>query len=156
MVTGTIMIVDDEPEVTAALRAFVESETAFGVADFCAPEPALEALPGLRPCVILADFAMPAMDGITFLIRARECCPLASRILLTGPADREQAIRAIHDAGLYHFLEKPWCRDQLRFVLRNGAERHSLLADLDAHAAALEESNHALYALRQRLVHAFL
>jgi DNA-binding NtrC family response regulator len=75
---------------------------------------------------------MPEMDGITFLRpHGRERDPLTTRILLTGYADKENAIRAINEAGLYYYLEKPWNNDHLKLVIRNGIERSALFNELD-------------------------
>jgi response regulator RpfG family c-di-GMP phosphodiesterase len=96
------------------------------------------------------------MDGITFLKQVRERRPQATRILLTGYADKENAIRAINEAGLYHYLEKPWNNDHLKIVLRNGVERASLFTELDARVAALDGANRELGEIRRRLMQAFL
>ncbi len=99
---------------------------------------------------------MPEMDGIEFLKRARDLRPHATRILLTGYADVRNAIRAINEAGLYHYLEKPWDNDRLKLVVRNGVERSSLVNELDARISALESANVELFEMRSRLIKAFL
>jgi DNA-binding NtrC family response regulator len=156
MSTGTIVIADGDADAASAIRTFLETSTGFRVVAFHTAADALAALVEEKPAVIMAAMSLPDMDGATFLDRARETCPLASRFVLTDAAGRAQAIRAIHEQGLYDLLQSPWQGDQLIIALRNGVERHALLADLDARTAALQESNQALYALRQRLVHAFL
>jgi DNA-binding NtrC family response regulator len=153
---STVMIVDDEPMVATALRSFLELETPYDVLTFTAPHDALGCLDQQRVDVIVADFMMPGMDGITFLREARERQPLAARILLTGYADKQNAIRAINEAGLYYYLEKPWDNDQLAVVIRNGIERTALFTELDARVAALEEANRELYGFRRKLIEAFL
>jgi response regulator RpfG family c-di-GMP phosphodiesterase len=109
-----------------------------------------------RVDVIIADFMMPVMDGIQFLSRCREERPLASRILLTGYADKQNAIRAINEAGLYYYLEKPWSNEQLLIIVRNGIERTVLFTELDSRVAALEEANRELHGMRRRLIQAFM
>jgi response regulator RpfG family c-di-GMP phosphodiesterase len=99
---------------------------------------------------------MPDMDGITFFIKARELRPAATRILLTGYADKQNAIRAINEAGLYYYLEKPWDNDQLGMVIRNGVERSRLFHELDQRVGALNLANEELDALRGRLIKAFM
>jgi putative two-component system response regulator len=153
---NTVMIVDDEPMVATALRSFLELETSYRILTFTAPQSALDALPDETPDVIVADFMMPGMDGITFLRQARELRPLATRILLTGYADKQNAIRAINEAGLYYYLEKPWDNEHLKMVIRNGIERSALFSELDARVAALEAANLELYGFRRRLAQAFL
>lgn len=154
--SSTVMVVDDEAMVALALRSFLELETSYRVLTFTSPATALEALAGEQVDVIIADFMMPAMDGITFLSHARELKPLTTRILLTGYADKENAIRAINQAGLYYYLEKPWNNEQLKVIIRNGIERSSLFTELDMRVSALEEANIELHGLRGRLMQAFL
>jgi DNA-binding NtrC family response regulator len=99
---------------------------------------------------------MPEMDGVDFLKAVRERRPHSTRILLTGYADVENAIRAINEAGLYQYLQKPWDNEQLKIVIRNGIERTSLVNELDARISALEHANSELLGIRQRLIQAFL
>ncbi len=152
----TVMIVDDEDIVVTSIQSFLELETSHRVLPFTSPERALETLAAEMVHVIVADFMMPEMDGITFLTRARERRPQATRILLTGYADKQNAIRAINEAGLYHYLEKPWDNDLLKLIIRNGVERSQLFTELDARVTALEQANEELYGFRQRLIEAFL
>ena len=153
---ATVAIVDDEPMVTTALRAFLELELPYRVVCFESPHAALEALAREPVQVVIADFMMPELDGIEFLRRVRESCPFATRILLTGYADKANAIRAINEVGLYYFLEKPWSNEQLQLIVRNGVERSELFTQLDARVSALEAANRDLALLRRRLVEAFL
>ncbi len=152
----TVMIVDDEDIVVTSIQSFLELETSHRVLPFTSPEQALETLVAEVVHVIVADFMMPEMDGITFLTRARERRPQATRILLTGYADKQNAIRAINEAGLYHYLEKPWDNDLLKLIIRNGVERSQLFTELDARVTALEQANEELYDFRQRLIEAVL
>jgi DNA-binding NtrC family response regulator len=151
-----VVVVDDEEMVAAALRSFLELETSHRVLTFTSAEQALDALGAERVHVVVADFMMPGMDGITFLRRVRERDPQTTRILLTGYADKENAIRAINEAGLYHYLEKPWDNEHLKLVIRNGIERSALFNELDARVGALEAANSDLLDLRRRIVQAFL
>jgi DNA-binding NtrC family response regulator len=153
---NTVMVVDDEVMVATALQGFLELETPYRVLTFTSGTAALEALQEEPVDVIVSDFMMPGMDGITFLRNARDIRPMTSRILLTGYADKENAIRAINEAGLYHYLEKPWNNDHLKMVIRNGIERSALFNELDSRVAALEDANRELYGMRRKLMQAFL
>ncbi len=154
--TPTVLIVDDEEMVATALRSFLELETSYDILTFTSPTEAIQA-PRLRDVnVVIADFMMPGMDGITFLRQVRESNPEATRILLTGYADKENAIRAINEAGLYYYLEKPWSNEHLKLVIRNGVERSTLFTELNQRIEALEGANQELYDIRRRLVQAFL
>lgn len=152
----TVMIVDDEEMVATALRSFLELETSYRILTFTSPTRALEEAESEPVSVVIADFMMPEMDGITFLRQFREMNPQATRILLTGYADKENAIRAINEAGLYYYLEKPWSNEHLKLVIRNGVERSSLFNELDSRVQALEGAHKELFEIRRRLVQAFL
>ncbi|MFP4623533.1 MAG: response regulator, partial [Gemmatimonadota bacterium] len=152
----TILVVDDEEMVATALRSFLELETSYRILTFTAPTRALEDAHTDQVNVVIADFMMPEMDGITFLRHFREKNPEATRILLTGYADKENAIRAINEAGLYYYLEKPWNNEHLKLVIRNGVERSTLFNELDRRVQALEGAHEELREIRRRLVQAFL
>lgn len=150
-----VVIVDDEPMVASALRAFLELETSYDVHTFTVPTQALAFITEEQCHVVIADYMMPEMNGITFLKSVREIRPVATRILLTGYADKDNAIRAINEVGLYYYLEKPWNNEHLKLVIRNGIERSALFNDLDARVTALEGANQELLEMRRRLARAF-
>ena len=61
-------------------------------------------------------------------------------ILLTGYADKENAIKAINEIGLYKYIEKPWDNDSLINDIKNGIERSHLLSDLLCQMEELEQA----------------
>jgi DNA-binding NtrC family response regulator len=154
--TPTVMLVDDEEMVATAIRGFLELETPYRVLSYTSPATALASLDNERVDVVVADFMMPVMDGVAFLRQVREQRPHTTRILLTGYADIDNAIRAINEAGLYYYLQKPWDNEHLKLIIRNGVERSSLVNELDARISALENANHELFDIRRRLIQAFL
>jgi putative two-component system response regulator len=151
-----VYVVDDEEMVAMALQSFLQLETPYDVRTFTAPAEALAALENDAASCIVSDFMMPGIDGLTFLRRCRDLRPTATRILLTGYADKENAIRAINEAGLYYYLEKPWDNEHLKLIIRNGIERSNLYTELDARVSALEHANKDLYDIRRRLMQAFV
>lgn len=153
---GTVLLVDDEIMVATALRSFLQLETPYEVLTFTSPREALSALESQAVDVAIADFMMPELDGIQFLSQVRQRHPATTRILLTGYADKENAIRAINEAGLYYYLEKPWDNEHLRLVVRNAVERAALFRDLEVKVSALESANQDLAEIRTRLIRALL
>ena len=152
----TVMLVDDEEMVAMTLESLLQLETRYRIITFTDPHAALKALDQERVDVILSDFMMPGMDGVTFLRHAREKRPTATRVLLTGYADKENAIRANNEAGLYYYLEKPWNNEHLKLVIRNAVERSALFNELDSRVSALESAHKELFDIRKRLIQAFL
>ncbi|MDE2879212.1 MAG: response regulator [Gemmatimonadota bacterium] len=153
---GTVMVVDDEDMVVDAIKGFLELETDHLVLPFTSARDALTHLEEEPVHAIVADLMMPELDGVQFLTQARRMRPEATRILLTGYADKENAILAINEAGLYQYLEKPWNNDALAFAIRNGVERSLLFRALTERMAELEAANDELAGLRQRWIQAFL
>ena len=82
---------------------------------------------------------MPGMNGIEFLSEAKKIQPNASTILLTGYADKENAIKGINEAGLYKYLEKPWDNDELIQNIKNAYERACLIKNLEEKNRQLNE-----------------
>lgn len=142
--------------VARSLQSLLQLETDWDVLTFSEPGRALDALGQREVDVIVSDFLMPNMDGITLLEQAKERQPFASRILLTGYADKANAIRAINEAGLYYYLEKPWDNAHLKLVVKNAVERARLVRDLDCRLSELEQARGELRDIRGKLIRAFL
>jgi DNA-binding NtrC family response regulator len=153
---GWILLLDDDLLVTESLRALLNEETDWNVAVFNRPMEALASLERQRYQVVISDFLMPEMDGVTYLKQVRELQPSASRILLTGYADKQNAIRSINEVGLYHFIEKPWDNDSLLLILRNAMERARMIEELDSRMERLADRDRSLEELRSRLLKAIL
>jgi DNA-binding NtrC family response regulator len=143
------MIVDDEDMVVTSLRAFLTLETDFDVQGFTNPEQAVCLLQQRSVDVVVSDYLMPKLTGIQLLKKARELQPEATRILLTGHADKQSAIQAINEVGLYQYIEKPWENAALLLSISNGCERARLLRQL-------RDSESSLHEVRARLIKAFL
>lgn len=110
-----ILVVDDDPQVLAAVRRDIrsryrESYTVMGAgsgAEALATARELKAR-GDSLALLLSDQRMPGMLGVDLLAQVRELYPIARRVLLTAYSDIEAAVRAINDAHLDHYLSKPW------------------------------------------------
>lgn len=133
-----VLLVDDEEIVTGSLKTFLTLETNYEVIAFNAPRQALEFLKHNPVDLVIADLFMPDMNGIDFLAAAKRLHPDAVRILLTGYADKDNALRAINEVGLYQYLEKPWDPEHLRHVIATGLERRRLLKRLHDKIAEAE------------------
>lgn len=133
-----IVAVDDEKMVTSAFKTLFKVEGYSDINLFNNPEEALEFLKTNKPDLIISDFIMPEMNGLEFLREAKKLYPEVSMILLTGYADKENAIKAINEVGLYKYIEKPWDNDDLLMNIRNGIERSNLLESLRNKISELE------------------
>lgn len=151
----TVLIVDDEEMVLTSLSTYLALETEYEVVTFTSPSRALEHIQSREVGLIISDFLMPEMDGISFLARARELQPDVPRVILTGYADKENAIKAINQVGLYQYVEKPWDNDEIRLIIRNGLERKQLLAKLTQKVSQINEAYRELQGIQQEILKAF-
>ena len=133
-----ILILDDEKIVTSTLKTLLTLENFTDVNLFNVPKEALEFLKDNEPDIIITDFVMPEMNGLEFLIEAKKLYPDTCMILLTGYADKENAVKAINEVGLYKYIEKPWDNDDLIINIKNGIERSNLISSLKEKNAELE------------------
>jgi DNA-binding NtrC family response regulator len=150
-----VVLIDDEPLVTTALSNLLFLELDIEAISFNDPRKALDFLGSDRVEVIISDFLMPGVDGIELLRAARSAQPEVPRILLTGYADKENAIKAINEVQLFQYVEKPWDNAQLMNVVRAGLERQHLIRTLYTTIEQLAKTERDLSALRKGLVRAF-
>lgn len=151
-----ILIVDDEDMVITSIRAFLQLETEYRVTGLTLPEEAVKFLETNPVDVVVSDYLMPKMTGLQLLAKAKELQPEAARVLLTGHADKQSAIQAINDVGLFQYLEKPWDNSQLLLVINSAIERTNLLRTLRAKISELDEAHSNLKDVQARLLRAFL
>ncbi len=151
-----VVIVDDEDMVLSSLSAFLRLETDYEVKTFLAPRDALAFGRENDVDIVVSDYLMPEMDGIEFLKEFRDLHAHAPRVLLTGYADKENAIKAINEVGLFQYIEKPWDNDNLLLVLRNGIERMSLLRALEGKIAEIDAAYGKLQGLQTDILKTFI
>jgi len=151
-----ILIVDDEEMVTTSLRNLFRLQTNYRTATFTSPMEALASASNDTFDLVISDYLMPGMDGITFLARFKEAQPQAMRILLTGYADKDSAIRAINQVGLYQYVEKPWDNDSLLMSVKNALEKATLLRTLDRKIQELQAARLSLTDFQHNLIRAFI
>ncbi len=115
MAEPVIFVVDDDTQVLAAIRRDMRSRyrAEYRVLAANSGEEALEAIKQLKArgdalAMLISDQRMPSMLGVDLLSKCREIYPVARRVLLTAYSDVKAAIRAINEAHLDHYLEKPW------------------------------------------------
>lgn len=151
-----IMIVDDEDMVLRSIKSILELETDYTVLTYLSPLDAIEHLKQNEIDIVVSDYLMPEMDGITFLAQVRELRPEVPRIILTGYADKENAIKAINEVGLFQYIEKPWDNDNLLLVLRNGLEKKKLLHELQNKISEINLAHGDLQNLQKEILKTFV
>jgi len=141
-----ILVVDDEDVVVRSVTALLELETPHTILAETSPQRAIE-LAKVNPLdMVISDFLMPEVDGIHLLLEMRRLYPESALILLTGYADKANAIRAINEVGIFHYVEKPWDNDDLLTIIRTGLDKrlqlhrmHERIRELEGRVQHLQE-----------------
>lgn len=146
-----ILIVDDEPFVAKALARLLRG---YDCTTCSAPEDALALISGQTFHLIISDYQMPNMDGVSLLTASKKLQPTAIRILLTGFADKQGMERAINNAEVFRFIDKPW--NDLDFInaIERSLEHQRLLSENEFLANQVRQQQRLLQdqeAILQRL-----
>lgn len=144
-----ILLIEDEPEVRdAAARDLRRHFRQIRVDE---AEDADDALAALRDALeggddvglVIADHRLPGRSGVDVLVELhdRPDTRAIRTVLLTGQASHADTIRAINDAGLDHYIAKPWEPDELvavaveqltDYVIATGLDPLAHMRELDA------------------------
>jgi DNA-binding NtrC family response regulator len=152
-----ILLVDDEEMILDSIKSFLAIDADYKLLAYTSPKKAIEDIESMkRVDLIISDYLMPEMDGISFLSEVKKRFPLIPRILLTGYADKENAIKAINNVGLYQYIEKPWNNDDLRLIIRNGLEKTRLLNQLEEKIREVEKVHKELADVHKEILRVFV
>lgn len=116
-----IIFVDDEPRILHGLQRMLRGQRHEWEMTFV--ESGADAMDHLRSHqvdVIVSDMRMPVMDGAALLSLVQEQFPDVVRIVLSGHADMEAAMRAL--PVTHQFLSKPCDSDKMVAVISRACE----------------------------------
>ncbi|MBM3991898.1 MAG: response regulator [Planctomycetes bacterium] len=118
-----ILFVDDTPQTLDLLVCMFAGS--FDVHAARSPEEALELCESRGPfAVVLSDYHMPGTRGSELLARIHARSPQTVSMLLTGMAELDMAVEALHQGGVFRFLEKPCSRASLAAALEDALVEH--------------------------------
>jgi two-component system, OmpR family, response regulator ChvI len=111
----SILVVDDEPDVTLTLKAGLESVGLFDVDAFNDPELALNSFKPNFYALVLIDIMMPKMDGFRLYEKLKKVDPAIKVCFLTAGEMAHRKIREVDQCALKEelFLQKPISIDDL-------------------------------------------
>lgn len=153
MADETILFVDDDSSVLNALRTLLgrrlKNNRMIEIAE--SADEALEIVEELAQqsgelAVIVADYIMPGMKGDELLVEVHRRSPKTMTVMLTGQSDMHGVKRAINEANLFRFLEKPWQNDDIVLTLQAALNTYELDRELQRHIVALRHMNEELEA----------
>src|SRR2546425_2358089 len=143
-----VLLVDDEPHVTEALKRVLREE-AYDIRTASSARTALQILAREAVDVVVSDERMPGMSGSEFLATVRRSYPNTVRILLTGHASLEAAVRAINEGEVYRFLTKPCKEADLTRAIEHALQRKERLIASQPPFVTTEGQSAPLHELEQ-------
>jgi len=139
----TVLLVDDEPGLTEIAKRFLERSGECRVDIENSAADALARLNNVQYDVVVSDYMMPDMDGITFLKTVRSGNPTIPFIVFTGKGREEVVIEALNN-GADFYLQKggdPAAQfTELQSMIRKGVQQRRAQCEL-------YEKNHILDAI---------
>ncbi len=136
-VVGTVLVVDDEPELCRALCKLL-NRNGYRVLNAGNGEDGLEILRRETVDLVLTDLLMPRMGGLELLKAGQIVSPGTEFVIITGHGTIETAVDSMR-SGAYDFIEKPFSTTTTLKVVGKALEKQRLLAENRLLRKRLEE-----------------
>jgi two-component system chemotaxis response regulator CheY len=107
-----IMLIDDSKTMRNIQKAVLLQLGHKEVLEACDGQDALSKVAAFKPELLLVDWNMPNMDGLTFVKTFRQTNKTTPIIMVTSEAERPRVIEAIK-AGVNNYVVKPFTPDLL-------------------------------------------
>ena len=117
----TVLLIDDDANILHGLTRVLRNQP-YKIYTARSGNEALGILKAWNVDVVVSDENMPGISGTDLLKWVAENYPEVMRILLTGNATTETAIRAINEADVFHFFTKPCSEMKLAITIRKAIE----------------------------------
>jgi DNA-binding NtrC family response regulator len=113
--TRRVLVVDDQRDIRAPLREFLEGR-GYEAVEADSARTAREAFLAARPDAVLLDYELPDANALEVIPRLRELDDGVPIVVITGHATIELAVQAMRE-GAEYFLTKPVQLSTLAVVL---------------------------------------
>ena len=134
---STILIVDDEEQVSAALARLLRRD-GYRILRAKSGAEGLVLLASHDVQVVLSDERMPGMSGTEFLSRVKVMYPKTIRIMLSGYTAVDSIIEATNSGAVFRFHVKPWDDDVLRNSIAEAFRYHWVMHGSGASQAEMQ------------------
>ncbi len=107
-----IMLVDDSKTMRSIQKSVLGQLGYSEIEEACDGQDALSKVGAFQPDLLLVDWNMPNMDGITFVKHYRQTNKTTPIIMVTTESEKSRVIEAIK-AGVNNYVVKPFTPDAL-------------------------------------------
>lgn len=121
---GSIIVVDDEPNILKTLKIYLESVN-FTVDAFSNPVDASISLNDKEYDIAYFDLKMTPIDGMQLLRECKQKSPNTTVVIITAHGSIESAVEAIKN-GAEDFLQKPFDVQEFKLFTERVYEHHQL------------------------------
>lgn len=139
-----ILIVDDEPDLVAAVAKLISTPVQADIISTCSPSEAIQILFKEPIALLLCDMEMPEIDGNIVLSLARKSNPNIVSILFTARAGLESVIEAINRGGIWKYVPKPFKSAELVQIIQEGLLRYDEIMRHQHQLKTLASSDHLM------------
>jgi DNA-binding NtrC family response regulator len=143
-----VLVVDDDSAVLESVAALLSGD--YDVLTASGGEAGLALLESEKVAVVISDFKMPGMDGLSFLVEVKKRFPRSARVLMTAYADMNLVVRAMNEGEIHRFASKPYkpydflrivedcCRiSQAAGEVAETGDKKTIIIGLDSHVLTL-------------------
>lgn len=123
-----LLLVDDEPNILTALKRVFSADD-HEIETYTDATAALARAKEVEFDLVLSDYRMPEVDGVSFLTLFRCLQPDTARLILSGFADMDALYGAINDAWIFRFISKPWHDGDLRATIKQALAHRAMLLE---------------------------
>ena len=107
-----ILLVDDSKTMRSIQKSVLAQIGHTEIEEACDGQDALSKVGAFQPELMLVDWNMPNMDGITFVKHIRQTDKTTPIIMVTTESEKARVIEAIK-AGVNNYVVKPFTPDAL-------------------------------------------
>jgi len=107
-----VLLIDDSKTMRNIQKSVLSQLGHTDVEEACDGQDALSKVGAFQPDLLLVDWNMPNMDGLTFVKKFRALDKTTPIIMVTTESERSRVVEAIK-AGVNNYLVKPFTPDVL-------------------------------------------